>query len=230
MLTDLPSHNSLREFRPGAERADAPTVLKALEQADRRLRKSVVFARACKAGDVAPRFVLPDEHGRQVSSVALLERGPLVVSFYRGDWCPYRSQVLQETAQMNARISALDATLVSIKPALAPETPQHQPGPESRRPWLVDAGSKVARKFGVTVQVAPELRPVYAESGFRPTAGGNGARWDMALHATFVVEPSGRIILSYLDTDFRARLGAHELLTALSHLRPRRGAAANDFI
>ena len=58
--------------------------------------------RALKAGDSAPSFTLPDADGRSVSSADLLAKGPLVLIFYRGVWCPYCNfdlQVLEAAVQ-----------------------------------------------------------------------------------------------------------------------------------
>ncbi len=37
-------------------------------------------------GDTSPDFELSDQLGRNVRSVDLREKGPLVVAFYRGNW------------------------------------------------------------------------------------------------------------------------------------------------
>jgi hypothetical protein len=61
---------------------------------------------ALKAGDVAPDFTLDDADGNSVSSRALLAKGPLVATFYRGVWCPYCNYDLQALEEVAARQQA----------------------------------------------------------------------------------------------------------------------------
>ena len=50
------------------------------------LRASGIMSRVARVGQPAPDFTLPDVEGRPVSLKALLARGPVVLSFYRGRW------------------------------------------------------------------------------------------------------------------------------------------------
>jgi hypothetical protein len=61
-------------------------VLAKMHRAVDELRASGAAGRALKAGDKAPRFVLPNAEEQPVDSQALLAKGPLVVTFYRGRW------------------------------------------------------------------------------------------------------------------------------------------------
>lgn len=78
--------------------------------------------RAKKAGDAAPEFILRDPDGKPVSSRDLLAKGPLVVSFYRGVWCPYCNLELQALQEALPEIAARGASLVAISPQTAPNS------------------------------------------------------------------------------------------------------------
>lgn len=76
----------LMGLRARAEAKRAPEIVAAMRRAVDELRASGAPARVLKPGDVAPSFALPDAEERLVESGALLARGPLVVTFYRGRW------------------------------------------------------------------------------------------------------------------------------------------------
>lgn len=63
-----------------------PEVAATFRRATEELRASGIMERVLKVDTRAPHFVLPNAQGSTVSSVELLKRGPLVLSFYRGHW------------------------------------------------------------------------------------------------------------------------------------------------
>lgn len=222
-----------REFESSANAG----VVTAIRRANAALRVSGMIDRALKAGDVVPEFALPDARGNVVAFSDLLVRGPVVISFYWGNWCGFCALELAALAAIRADIGRLGATLVAISPQ-APDAWQpserEQPAPF---PLLSDIGAKVARKFGIAFPVADELRPIYAALGGQPAPLPRD-NWLLPIPATYVVDWTGRAALSYLDTDCTGRLEPADILTALTCLQHRRrldppesriGAAPADF-
>jgi hypothetical protein len=82
----VPLKEELKALRTRLESGRPPGLVAAMHRAIDELRASGAAARVLKAGDPAPAFTLPDAHERPVDSTALLARGPLVVTFYRGRW------------------------------------------------------------------------------------------------------------------------------------------------
>ncbi|MFX6250228.1 peroxiredoxin-like family protein, partial [Acinetobacter baumannii] len=79
-----------------------------------------------KAGDHAPAFTLPDADGAPVESAALLAKGPLIVTFYRGIWCPYCNMDLQAIEEIAGAVRAAGASLVAISPQNAANSRRSQ--------------------------------------------------------------------------------------------------------
>ena len=100
--------------------------------------------RAKKAGDTAPAFTLKDPEGKPMSSRDLLAKGPLVVSFYRGVWCPYCNLELQALQSALPEITARGASLVAISPQTAPNSRKSQRDNKLEFPILSDVRSEVA--------------------------------------------------------------------------------------
>ena len=76
-------------------------------------RGGQVAAQACKPGDRMPAFLLPSAEGRLVESGELLAQGPLVVTFFRGGWCPCCSATLEAVLP---ELSRAGGTLVAMTP------------------------------------------------------------------------------------------------------------------
>lgn len=107
-------------FKPSDE------ALAIMHRATAELIDSAQAQRARKAGAVAPEFTLNDPDGKPVSSRNLLARGPLVLSFYRGVWCPYCNLELQALQSALPEITARGASLVAISPQTAPNSRKSQ--------------------------------------------------------------------------------------------------------
>src|SRR6476620_4973183 len=105
------------DFKAGKPPFNAPPdIHPVMERATAELIASGQAGRAIKAGDRAPQFSLKDQDGNAVSSADLLAKGPLVVTFYRGVWCPYCNIELQALNEALPRIQSLGADVVAISP------------------------------------------------------------------------------------------------------------------
>jgi peroxiredoxin len=210
-----------------------PDIVDALRRAQTALQSTDILGRAVKAGVSIPEFTLPDTRGQAVSMCRLLLRGPVVVSFYRGDWCDYCVMELAALAAAHHEISRLGASLIAISPQ-APDARLRRSQVEPPFPLLFDAGAKVARRCGIAFTLSDEVRPIYAGAGRKPPSEGPD-NWQLPLPATYIVDWTGEIVFSFLSTDYTTRLEPADILTVLAPLarrmereRPRWGARGKD--
>lgn len=217
----------LTEFRASFMAAAPAEVQEAMRRADLELTASGLAHRALKAGDFAPGFELPDIGGRMVRLKDLLAGGPVVLTFYRGGWCPYCNLELRAWQQVLLEVEALGATVVAV----SPQTPDASLSTAEKNaltfPVLSDPGSRVAQSFGLAFDLAEELRPIYTRFGHAlPDTNGDG-RWVLPIPATYVIERDAKIELAFLDPDYRSRLEPAEALRALRTLAARREGTAS---
>ena len=118
-----------------------------------RVRSSDVLDHALKVGDAAPEFTLPDASGHEVSLKSLLAEGPLVISFYRGEWCPYCNIELRELQAALPKMQALGAKLVAISPEKPDSGIIATEKNKLTYPILSDFNNTLARQFGIVFQV-----------------------------------------------------------------------------
>jgi peroxiredoxin len=200
----------------------------AMTRADMELAASGISHHAIKAGDRAPDFRLPDARGGHVQLRGLLARGPVVVSFYRGGWCPYCNLELHALEKALPAIRQLGAELVAISPQTPDESLSTAERNELAFPVLSDIGAATARKYGIAFALADELRPIYTRSGHAMPEKNGDDSWILPVPATYVIDTNGIIVLAFIDLDYRNRLEPAEIVAALESLRKDRSLSGAD--
>lgn len=210
--------SELAAFRADFMGAAPPKIRDAMGQADLELAQSGITERALKAGDLAPDFELPGVDGRTTRLSTLLREGPVVVSFYRGGWCPYCNLELRALQSVLPQVRALGAQLLAISPQTPDESLTTAEKNALAFPVLSDVGSDTARSFGIAFNLAEALRPIYARFGHAlPDRNGDDS-WVLPIPATYVIGKSGRIVLAYVDIDYRNRLDPTDIVRALQNV------------
>ncbi len=205
----------IKEFQKGLLSKVPEETLKSMFDATDKLVKAGLAEKALKMGDKAPAFSLPDAKLKLVSSKELLKKGPLVLNFYRGGWCPYCNLELKAYQKILPEINELGAQLIAISPNLPDKSLSTTEKNSLDFEVLSDVRNKVAREFGLVFTLAEELRPIYKQFGF-DIAGDNGDdSFEIPIPATYVINTDGTIILSFVDADYTRRLEPMEVIKAL---------------
>lgn len=183
------------------------------------LSKSDVLETALREGDEAPMFELPDAHGSPVSLATLLEDGPVIVSFYRGAWCPFCNLEIQALQRELASVEAAGATLVAISPNKPDVTLELIDDAELTFPVLSDQDNGVARQFGIVYEMEEGMIDYYREIG-RDVAGMNGSTdWELPVPATYVIDRDGVIRYAFVDLNHRVRAEPADVVAIAASLR-----------
>jgi peroxiredoxin len=202
----------------------SPEVLDTMHRGTAELVASGQAAAAKKAGDNAPEFTLNDPDGQPVSSRELLAKGPLVISFYRGVWCPYCNLELQALQQALPQIAARGASLVAISPQTAPNSRKSQRDNKLEFPILSDAQSKVAASFGLRFSLPDYLIALYKSFKNDLPAFNNDPAWVLPKPARFVIGRDGIIAYAEVNPDYTQRPDPSELLPVLDRLKTAKAA------
>ena len=158
-----------------------------------------------KPGDLAPAFVLPDANGKLVRSADLLALGPLVVSFFRGRWCPYCVTELEAWRDLFPALRERGALLVAISPQTVRQNDFAVSQHSLPFPLLRDESAAIAAEFGAAYTV-PEFMQGYYRSILVNIPFINGeSSWRLPVPATFVIDRNGVVIWSQGHADFRVR-------------------------
>ncbi len=182
------------------------------------LRGSGLLDGVARPGDILPALVLPNAVGETVDLRALAALGPLVISFYRGGWCPYCNLELRSYQQRLGDFDRLGATLVAVSPETPDDTLDTAQKNALAFEVLSDVEGRLADALGIRFQLTPAIRALYEKFGHDlPTRNGDG-RWSLPMPATFIVAKGGVIASVFADPDYRTRLDPEQALSAVAAL------------
>jgi peroxiredoxin len=212
-----PVRKELDEFREKSSKKAPPERLRAYEQGIDEVRKSGVTEKALKVGDRAPDFELPNAAGKKVKLSDLTARGPVVITWYRGGWCPYCNISLRGFHKVLPEIRSAGASLV----AFSPETPDNTLSTAEKNHLefevLSDRGNKAAHAYGVAYKIPKVIAEQF--KGRLDLAKHNGDDGgELPLGATYVVDRAGVIRYAFVDVDYRKRAEPATVLAVLRGL------------
>ena len=176
-------------------------------------------ANAIKIGEKAPFFELPNQEGILQSLDTLLDKSPLVITFYRGDWCPYCNLQLRALQAKLGEIQALGATLVAISPQVPDGSLTKSEISAMEFMVLSDQDAKVASEYGVAWEV-PEflLEHMRVDRSLDLAEINNGNATVLPIPATFILGRDGIVAWNYVNVDYRIRSEPDEIIEALKML------------
>ncbi|WP_071518002.1 peroxiredoxin-like family protein [Geitlerinema sp. PCC 9228] len=190
-----------------------------MQQAKSELEKAHITEHSLQEGDTVPNFTLPNATGNTVQLQTLLQNGPVVLSFYRGQWCPYCNLELRALQNTLPDIQKFGASLATI----SPQTPDNSLSTKEKYNLdfevLSDVGNQVARKFGLVFQVPEYLCPVYDRLGIDLAAHNGDESFELPMPATYVVNTNGKIALAFVEADYTKRLEPDQILATLRNLK-----------
>ncbi|WP_147676698.1 peroxiredoxin-like family protein [Algibacter pacificus] len=171
---------------------------------------------AIKIGKKAPNFKLPNAEGTLLSLDMLLKEGPIVLTFYRGDWCPYCNLQLRALQARLSDIHALGATLVAISPQVPDGSLTENEINSMGFTVLSDQNAKVASEYGVAWNV-PEflLEHMRVDRNLDLETINNGNGTVLPIPATFIIDRTGIVTWSFVDVDYRTRAEPEAIIQAL---------------
>jgi peroxiredoxin len=184
-----------------------------------KLHRSHTGESAIAVGEIAPNFTLPDATGKAVNLRSKLNEGPLVLSFYRGGWCPFCNLELQALQALLPEIKALGANLIGI----SPETPDNSMTTAEKQQLqfdvLSDVGNSTARDYGLIFTVYEEMRPLYLKWGLDVPASNGDDSWELPVPATYIIDSNCVARTAHVDEDYTKRMEPEQVLTALRNLK-----------
>ncbi len=207
--------DQIEKLKQDVSNQTPPNVQQAMQQAAEVLEQSGVLDHSLKAGDTAPDFTLTDAHGGRVNFVDTLEHGPVVLSFYRGGWCPYCNLELQALQQALPQIRDLGAQLMAVSPELPDQTLSTAEKHALAFTVLSDQGNRVARGFGIVFTLPEALRPIYAKFGIDLPAWNGDGSFELPVPATYVIDRNGIILDGFVNTDYMQRMEPERIIDIL---------------
>jgi peroxiredoxin len=211
-------NTELRTFYEARQQQIPAEVREIMQRAGHELADSGQADRALTVGARAPRFTLPSATGLTLSLDGLLTDGPVVLSFYRGAWCPYCNIALRSLQQHHEAITARGARLLAVSPQIPDESLTLAEKHDLAFDVLSDIGSDTAKQYGLAFDLPDDLAAVYDKLGFDLQRVNGGHPRTLPLPATYVIDRDGVIRWAFVDTDYTTRAEPADILDALDTL------------
>jgi peroxiredoxin len=185
-----------------------------------RLQSVTAGNEAPKVGEVMPPFLLPDENGHLLALEDLVAKGPLVVAFRRGHWCPYCQLSTEALARIQGPVADSGGSIVVISPENSAHARLLKWRSQAQFPILSDMDNGYALSLGIAIPVGEEMRDFMTRRGRDlATYQGNSA-WLLPIPATFVLDHSGVIVMRHVDPDYRVRASVEDIVSHIRALLP----------
>lgn len=176
--------------------------------------KDSITSTAQQVGDKAPDFTLTNALGNSVTLSEYLEKGKVVLTWYRGNWCPYCNLTLHALNEELSNFEVNGARLIALTPELPDESMSTAEKHELQFEVLSDLGNEVARKYGIVFQLTDEVAGMYNKSFELNKHNGDESN-ELPLAATYIINQEGVIEYAFLDADYRNRVEPSELTAFL---------------
>ncbi len=210
------------DFKAGKPPYKAPPEIHpVMERATAELIASGQASRAIKAGDRAPQFDLKDQDGNDVSSAELLKKGPLLITFYRGVWCPYCNLELQAINEVLPKIQRYGANVVAISPQTQVNSRKSVRTNELGFPVLSDVGGQTGADFGLRFELPDYLVELYKNLKNDLPGFNNDPGWTLPMPARYVVGQDGIVLYSEVSPDYTRRPDPSEMFPVLEKATAR---------
>jgi peroxiredoxin len=204
------------DFEAGKPPYNVPhSVIETMHRATAELIESGVARRAKKAGNLAPPFSLKDPEGNVINSADVLERGPLVLSFYLGVWCPYCNMELQALETAKPEFDRYGASLVAISPQTAPNSRKSVRQNKLSFPILSDVKGKVGAGFGLRFRLPDYLVELYRQLKNDLPTFNDDPSWTLPMPARYVIGQDGVILYSEVNPDYTRRPEPDDMIPVL---------------
>jgi peroxiredoxin len=177
-----------------------------------------VAGKALRRGQVSPRFALPSATGAIVSLEERLSYGPIIVTFYRGGWCPYCNIALRALQSRLPEIKSLGGSLIAISPEVPDQSLSTTEKLALEFDVLSDADNSVARLFGLVYRISDAARERLQAFGRDLVAHNGTDRWELPITATYVINQEGLIVFDHVDADYRERLDPATIVNAVASI------------
>jgi peroxiredoxin len=177
-----------------------------------------VIAKAKNNGDNAPNFTLKNATGKEVQLNDYLKKGPVVLTWYRGGWCPYCNMTLHYLQEQLLNIQLKGANLLALTPELPDKSISTTAKHQLKFEVLSDIGNKVAKEYGIVFKLTDAVAASY-QKGFDLHAFNGDESDELPLAATYVIDQNGAIVYTFLDAEYRNRAEAKDILAALDSIK-----------
>lgn len=172
-----------------------------------------------RTGQRAPDFSLKNAYGNEVILQNELKKGPVVLVFYRGAWCPFCNMHLHALQKSLPLINQLGAQLIAVTPQTPDKSDEQIKKDGFPFEVLSDLNSQVMKDYQLYFELPDDLVAVYKKLGLDIEAYNGKGRTVLPVPGTFVINQQGIVVARQAETDYKKRMEPADIIIALQKLQ-----------
>ena len=180
-------------------------ILNAFGQSLQELIEQNLEDRALKVGDIAPDFTLPDAEGLPVSLYDTLQHNAVIISFFRGNWCPFCMAELTHYQEAINNNLVDSATVIAISPQSIHFNHDLKVQNNLEFRILSDKGNEIADKYGLVFTLQENIREIYKNMGADLELFNSDNTYKLPIPATYLIDKNKKIVFSSVSTNYMER-------------------------
>ena len=195
-----------------------PEVSKQLIIENKILFTSFLEEKALKEGSIVPNVLFRDKNLKSVYLWDLLKEHHIVLSFFRGTWCPYCNLELKALNKIEEEIREKGALLIAVTPELYENSEDIITKNEIKLTVMTDLGNKAAEKFGLVFELPEKYREIYKSLNIYINILNGEDKWTLPMPATFIISKDGIAVSTFINADYTQRMEPDDILEQLNLL------------
>ena len=188
-----------------------------MENAAAELKRSMP-APGIKAGNRAPDFTIKNAFGESINLSKEYAKGPVILVFYRGAWCPFCNLHLHSLQKSLPEFKKHGAQLILV----TPQTPDKSAGQIKKDDFdfevLSDLDSQVMKQYLLYFELPNDLIRVYKKAGLDIEDFNGKGRTVLPVPGSFVIDRKGIIRAMQANTDYKVRMEPEDIVAALKEM------------
>lgn len=174
---------------------------------------------ALPIGSFAPQLDGVDNYGEMFSLQNALKKGPVVVVFYRGQWCPFCNRHMSAIQDSLALLTDLGATVVAITPEQPEQIEKSVKKSDASFSILYDENHKIMDDWKVTFRLANKTHKKYKLVGINIDKASGNEDQVLPVPATYIIAQDGTVVGLHFDPVYKHRMPVTDMVRVLSALK-----------
>lgn len=194
-----------------------PQTLRGILQKIELLKSSAIANNFLKKGDIAPDFTLPNAVSKYFNLAELCRKGKVVLTFFRGGWCPYCYLELRQFQNLLTKFRSLGAEVIAISSERLDYCLNTMERNGLKFEVLSDKGNMVAQGYNLVYKSESEI-DLWDELGLKSAITNGDISYELPVPATYIINEDMMIKYAYANPDYRKRANPQDVLSILAGL------------
>jgi len=181
--------------------------------------KVIKLDKPLQVGDKMINFELDNPAGGKVSLDKMLAEGPVVLTFFRGSWCPYCIDELDDVQSRLKKIEDAGGNIFAISPETAEKTTEFIEKKKLAFTFGTDHDNALAKQLALAFRLDPKTIKAYRNYGIDVPESNDTKRWELPIPATYVIDTDHTIHYAFVDEDYSKRANYDKVIEVLKELQ-----------